>query len=197
MIKDVSKILVVDLEATCWEKGVEPPGEKKEIIQIGWAWLDLATLAVSEKGQVLVKPQQSKISEYCVNLTGITPKMAKRGIPYQHACKHLIKTLGGRSRPWAAWGGDKKMLDEQCAAMQAEFPFSDAHINLQLVMAVFSGEKHPRPGFEKVMAKLGLEPCGPPHRADNDAWDTAVVLSKMIESFRRPASPASASLDVG
>lgn len=185
MIKHTDKILVVDLECTCWEFGLEPPGEKSEIIQIGWAWLDLQTLQVSGKAHLFVKPQISKISDYCTNLTGITWPKVKGGIPFEHACKWLIKNLGCRSRAWAAWGGDKRTLDEQCTSMKCEMPFSDGYLNIQQLMFVFGGMDTPRPGLEKIMQSLQIEPCGPAHRADNDAFDTATVLARMIKMYRQ------------
>ena len=42
MPKILDKIIVIDLEATCWE-GDPPPGQESEIIEIGLCILDVAT----------------------------------------------------------------------------------------------------------------------------------------------------------
>lgn len=189
MIKDVSKILVVDLELSCWETEVPPPGETSEIIQIGWAWLLVGPLQVVDKASIMVKPQKSKISEFCTNLTGITPKMAKGGIPFDQACKFLMRKLGGRQRSWAAWGDDREALLKQCAESGAELPFSEAYMNAQLMTTLMLGSDKPRLALEQAMISFGISPVGEIHRADNDAYDTAMVLSRVMRSFRVGAGP--------
>lgn len=183
MIKDVSKILVVDLELTCWD-GLPPEGEQPEIIQVGWAWVRTDTLDLVDKGMVMVKPQRSKVSERCTALTGITPKMAKGGIPFQDMCKFIVRKLGCRSRPWAAWGDDEVAVRAQCADMGAEFPFSESCVNVQLMYTLALGIDKPRPSLESAMADLGIAPCGEAHRADNDAWDTAAILRRILARNR-------------
>lgn len=183
MIKDVSKLLVVDLESTCWD-GLPPEGQSSEIIQIGWTWVKMDTLELVDKGAIFIKPQRSLVSERCTALTGITPKMAKGGIPFQDACKYLVRKLGCRSRPWAAWGGDEAEMRAQCLNMGAEFPFSESCLNIQMFMTLALGCEKPRLALEKAMPIVGVEPCGLPHRADNDAYDTAAVLVKALAKFR-------------
>ena len=43
MARKLDRILVVDVEATCWE-GDPPPGQISEILEIGLCVLDVATL---------------------------------------------------------------------------------------------------------------------------------------------------------
>ena len=43
MARKLDRILVVDIEATCWE-GNPPPGQTSEIIEIGLCVLDVPTL---------------------------------------------------------------------------------------------------------------------------------------------------------
>ena len=66
------KIIVIDLEATCWE-GKPPPGEISEIIEIGICVLDQATGAIDKNRGILIKPVHSAISPFCTQLTTITP----------------------------------------------------------------------------------------------------------------------------
>ena len=74
MKRMLDKILVIDLEATCWE-GDPPPGQSSEIIEIGLCVLDVATGARSEPQAILVRPQRSALSDYCIQLTTLTPEM--------------------------------------------------------------------------------------------------------------------------
>lgn len=179
VVKDVSKILVLDTELTCWENGIPPEGEVSEIIQVGWCWLNFPSLERTDRRSILVRPQRSRISEYCTNLTGITPKMAKSGIPFEHAMKHLIKQ-GTRSRAWAAWGRDINIFVEQCRNFSAEYPFSDEFVNVSTLASLFLGLPL-RTSLEKAMEILGVTPEGRAHTADSDAWNTAAILAKVAQ----------------
>lgn len=188
MIKELRKIIVVDLELTCWEGEKPPEGEAAEIIQIGWAILNVENGEVGDKGAVFIKPEMSKLSEYCTNLTGITPKMLKSGMLYRDACKYVMRKLGGRSKAWAAWGDDREALERQCHLRDAEFPFSADCIDVQLLTSMLFNpwrpiehQYKPRMPLEKAMDMLKITSCGAAHRADNDAYNTALVLSKLMK----------------
>ena len=64
MAKLLDKILVIDLESTCWE-GPPPLGQVSEIIEVGLVVVDVATLTRGEKRSILVKPVKSQVSEFC------------------------------------------------------------------------------------------------------------------------------------
>ncbi|MFZ1266587.1 MAG: DNA polymerase III, partial [Anaerolineae bacterium] len=64
MTRKLDHILVVDVEATCWQ-GEPPPGQSSEIIEIGLCLLDVATLARVERRDILVRPIRSTISAFC------------------------------------------------------------------------------------------------------------------------------------
>lgn len=51
----LDRIVVVDIEATCWEDG-PPPGQTNDIIEVGVALLDVASLTVGDKHSILVRP---------------------------------------------------------------------------------------------------------------------------------------------
>jgi len=59
---DLSRIFVIDLEATCWQ-GTRPPGEGPEVIEIGNAVLHVADLHV-EPGPEDRRPQRDRLQPY-------------------------------------------------------------------------------------------------------------------------------------
>ena len=73
----MNRVLVVDVEATCWQSRQPPPGEQSEIIEIGLCPLDLDCLEPGPVHSILVRPQRSQISPFCTRLTSITPEMAR------------------------------------------------------------------------------------------------------------------------
>lgn len=93
MAKKLDKILVVDIEATCWN-GPNPPGMKNDIIEIGICLLDIHTGDITDNRGIIVKPERSEVSEFCTELTTITPEMVtEQGISFKEACAILKKTI--------------------------------------------------------------------------------------------------------
>ena len=61
MAKKYDVILVVDVEATCWN-GKVPQDQASDIIEVGLVTLDLVSLEVLEKRSILVLPERSEVS---------------------------------------------------------------------------------------------------------------------------------------
>ena len=57
-MKTTTPIIVIDLEATCWE-GLPPKGQVNEIIEIGICVLDTTTCQVTGNKGILVRPERS------------------------------------------------------------------------------------------------------------------------------------------
>ncbi len=68
MAKITDEIIVIDLEATCWDE-LPPPGEQSEIIEIGVSVLSRRnatnTWEVVGGESMLIKPTRSKVSQFC------------------------------------------------------------------------------------------------------------------------------------
>ena len=96
------KIIVFDLEATCWE-GRENAYKWREVISLGACILDLKTLEISDKFHMLCKPVRSEISEYCTRITGITKEQAENGVEFEFMCKSIADKFKTKSFPCAAW----------------------------------------------------------------------------------------------
>ena len=68
-----SNVLVIDVESTCWEPPEQPlPGEISEIIEIGIAVVDIKELKIVKNSSIIIKPQRSKLSNFCTKLTTLT-----------------------------------------------------------------------------------------------------------------------------
>lgn len=184
MPKLLDKILVVDLEATCWE-GDTPPGEASEIIEIGICTLDIASGERSDKRGILVKPRHSTLSDYCTELTTIHPEMLKNAPSLRQACRLLQeKYLSGR-RTWASYGDyDRIMLTQQCQEMGVPYPFGRSHINVKNLLALHFGLAH-EVDLERGTALVGLPFEGTIHRGVDDAWNIAAVLSRVLLTRNR------------
>ena len=90
-MKTTDKIIIIDLEATCWQ-GEVPKGQQNEIIEIGLAVLDSQTGIITKNQGILIKPQRSSVSPFCTELTTITQDLLdKNGVSFEEAIEKLIR----------------------------------------------------------------------------------------------------------
>lgn len=179
MAKLLDKIIVVDIEATCWQ-GDAPPGETSEVIEIGMCLLDVTSGERSDKNAILIKPQHSKLSDFCIQLTTITPKMLADAPIFSEACQLLCDEYHSQKRTWASYGDyDRLMLAQQCKAEGVPYPFGRSHINVKNLLALHLNLKR-EVGLQKGTALMGLNFEGTIHRGVDDAWNIAVVLQRML-----------------
>jgi inhibitor of KinA sporulation pathway (predicted exonuclease) len=178
--RKLDQILVVDIEATCWS-GTPPDGQESEIIEIGVCTLDVASGEPIGKRSILVKPERSRVSEFCTELTGLTQKqVASLGIPFDKACAVLEREFASKKRVWASYGDyDRNLFQRQCQMREVRYPFNDGHINVKNMFALI----HCLPyevGMVRALEILDVALEGTHHRGDDDAWNVAKILSKTL-----------------
>jgi inhibitor of KinA sporulation pathway (predicted exonuclease) len=177
--RNVDKIVVVDVEATCWEERTPPRGEHQEIIEIGIVLLDVASLQKENKTSIFVRPTTSRISSFCTKLTTITQQDVDQGVSLKEACRRLEDEFDVRNRTWASFGDfDRNLFQKDCHYKNISYPFS-THINAKNLFAIMTGQKREL-GTEEVMRLLNQPMEGTHHRAADDAWNVATILSKII-----------------
>jgi inhibitor of KinA sporulation pathway (predicted exonuclease) len=180
MARKLDKILVVDVEATCWA-GKAPEGQVNEIIEVGISVVNVKEKAIELKAGYLVKPATSEISEFCTELTGITPQMIdNEGIDFKEVCQIIRKELDAPSRLWVSWGDyDRKQFTRDCVLRKIAYPFGDGHLNLKTWFAIKHQLNHELGMAEALnFAQLPLE--GKHHRGIDDAYNIAKILLTML-----------------
>jgi inhibitor of KinA sporulation pathway (predicted exonuclease) len=183
MVNRQDRIIVVDTESTCYENDKFPDGEKQEIIQVGYTFINPLTLELSDPFEIIIRPQRSRISEYCTNLTGLTWERVKSGIPYQDAMKYFMRTAGTRSCVWAGWGLEDQDFIQQSSDFGAIYPFGANYINLQDLHWILLG-KNIKPSLKRSVEELGLTFEGRWHDAKDDAYNTARIFREHIKRQR-------------
>jgi inhibitor of KinA sporulation pathway (predicted exonuclease) len=179
MKKRLDKIIVVDLEATCWQ-GDPPTGETSEIIEIGMCLLDVVSGERSDKRGILIKPRHSTLSDYCVQLTTITPPMLENAPSFRQACWLLRDKYQSHERTWASYGDyDRLMMTQQCQDMDVPYPFGRSHINVKNLFALKHGLAR-EVNLKQATALLNLPFEGTLHRGVDDAWNIAAVLERVL-----------------
>ena len=183
MARSLDVILVVDLESTCWD-GNPPAGQASEIIEIGLCLVDLKTLTRSEKQSILIKPVNSEISEYCTELTTLTPEMFTEAGSLADAVRVLKKQYASKNRLWASWGDyDRRQFERVCKDQNVGYPFGPSHLNVKSLFAAAVGSANEM-GLDRACKYLGLSMEGTHHRGNDDAWNIAAVLCRLLESMR-------------
>jgi inhibitor of KinA sporulation pathway (predicted exonuclease) len=187
MARSLDVILVVDVESTCWE-GAPPPGQKSEIIEIGLCPIDLESLTRTEKHSILIKPVQSEISEFCTSLTTLTPDMFAEAGSLADAAKMLKTEFRSKDRLWASWGDyDRRQFERVCKDQKVGYPFGPSHLNVKSLFAAALGSDHEM-GLDGACKRLGLQMEGTPHRGDDDAWNIAGILCRLLKAMRQIGS---------
>jgi len=180
-----NSVLVVDVESTCWESfHSQPTNEKSEIIEIGITEVNTDKLLIIKNESILVKPQQSKISSFCTQLTSITPKLVENGYLFHEACNKLDEDYYSNNKTMVSWGDyDKNMFERNCSDFHCKYPFGKRHINLKNVFAVLYG-LNKEPGMESALKLLGIPLEGTHHRGGDDSNNIAKILIHVLKKFR-------------
>lgn len=179
-----STLLVVDLEATCWEDKKTPDGgpqcvEEMEIIELG------CTLA-TRQGELLdtrsflVRPSRNPVlSDFCTRLTGITQSMVDDAPTYPQAIQAMNLWLGRPAEDfiWCSWGNyDLRHVASQSDQSGAlPIMLSYPHLNLKHIWRRTTGQRK-RNGLANALAFHDLVFVGNPHRGVDDARNIARLL---------------------
>jgi inhibitor of KinA sporulation pathway (predicted exonuclease) len=181
-MRKLDKIVVIDIEATCWN-GNPPQGMQSDIIEVGVCLLDVQTHEVTEQKGIIVIPERSLVSEFCTQLTTITPELiAEQGIPFSQACKELSKNYQSKDRPWASFGAyDEKQFRNQCVETGIAYPFGPLHINVKTLFAL-KKKLSKEVGMAGALDMLNLPLDGTHHRGVDDAGNIAKILSWILNN---------------
>lgn len=176
-MKTTDKIIIIDLEATCWQ-GAVPEGQENEIIEIGLSVLDVATGKISKNQGVLVKPQRSVVSSFCTELTTITQDLLDReGVLFDEAIEMLEEHYNPAAYTWASYSAyDINMLQKQCKKFNVGYPMGSQHINVKVLFAETKGLTRPT-GMNGALHILNIPLEGTHHRGVDDAKNIAKILN--------------------
>ncbi len=180
-------LLIVDLEATCWENRGTPEGEPQsirnmEIIEFGCA-LATRTGELLDSMSFLVRPAKNpQLSEFCTTLTSITQPMIEAAPTFPEVCQTIDAWLGQPNEDfiWCSWGNYDRLhiqasgQEYGCAPTFISFP----HLNLKRIWRRTTGQKR-KNGMIHALAFHGLTIEGHHHRGVDDAGNMVRLLPFM------------------
>ncbi len=188
MPKDIKLLNIVDLEATCWEDGVSPRGVKQvdaaEIIEVGIVQVDVRELKIVDEGSYFVVPVENVISDYCIQLTGITKDMIlKGGYSLKYVSEKMQMEFRTKSNDWGSWGDyDRLQFERECPRKRLNYPFGRTHLNLKYILSMITRQKQQR-NVQGMLDFLHMHFEGSPHRGIDDARNIARIYIAIMSEI--------------
>ena len=175
---ELDKIVVVDLESTCWEK--RQRDQIMEVIEMGVCLLDIGSGEITDRQSILIRPVYSVVSEFCTKLTTLTQELVETGIRFREACLKLEDEYQSKKRVWASYGDfDRRQFERECRLKQVPYPFGSRHLNVKTHFAI-KHRLNEEIDMDKALALLGLKLIGTHHRGVDDAYNVARILYALI-----------------
>ena len=174
--------LVVDLEATCCDRG-NIRKEEMEIIEIGGVMVHSESLSIVDEFQSFIKPIRHPIlTEFCKSLTSISQVQVDRAPTYPEAIALLKNWLSGYSNGvFGSWGDfDSQQFQQDSNFHKVPFPIAYPHVNLKQLFSQKQGLRKSH-GMAKALTLAGLPLEGTHHRGIDDARNIAKLLPYILE----------------
>ncbi|MEO1028838.1 MAG: 3'-5' exonuclease [Pseudomonadota bacterium] len=176
---DKSKLLIIDLEATCSDDNAISRSNM-ETIEIGGAIVALTDLALVDSFQLYIKPVVTPLlTTFCTELTGIEQATVNQTEPFGLAISHYQEWLEVHPDivAWASWGNYDK---GQFELDYARHGISDVHaglphLNLKNLFGEAVGER--RMGLGRAIEFAGARFEGRHHSGKDDAINMARLLT--------------------
>ncbi len=174
MSNPITYYLVVDLEATCDDRGAVPRAES-EIIEIGAVLVEAETLRAVAEFQTFVRPVVHPVlTTFCTELTTITQADVAPAPTFPVAAARLAAF--GRDALFCSWGAyDRNQLERDARRHGVPLPLGPEHLNVKDEFRRAVGDRRPR-GTQSVLERVGIARTGTHHRGIDDARNIARLL---------------------
>jgi len=214
MGRNITRIHVVDVEATCWAGGEAPESQvdrtrPNEIIEIGIArvvigtnsGIPLETPVLDLVKQYYVRPKWYPIlSDYCKDLTGISQETVDAASSYPDVLNQMRSELGKdalNDNPWCSWGDYDRIMFDHMRDVIWDDPKSSLDHPRHRLMSVW-GQQHINlktlhaifsgnrkgVGLSGGLHSIGEKFEGTPHSGRDDAFNTAKILMWILENAK-------------
>ena len=183
---DLRRILVVDVECTCWETREEQGTRPNEIIEIGICALNLVDGTISQPDSYIIRPRFTEASPFCTQLTGLTPEQIADGGDIVDTLKAIRADYGiGRDTLWCSYGEfDRiKLASDGRASVHGLYgvhrndnPFAQmrSHLNVKTLFALRFGLSR-EVGMDVALRRAHLTLEGRHHCGADDAYNIAKI----------------------
>lgn len=176
------RYVIVDLEATCWEKGYGP--DESEIIEIGAVRLETASGPVIDEFASFIRPiAHPTLSAFCTELTSITQAQVDGADHFWEVFPRFLEWAGTEPFVFCSWGEyDRNQIRRDCK--RHKFPYPPAlerHLNLKKEFARQTGSGPI--GMAGALAQLGIPLVGTHHRGIDDSRNIAKIAQQILPQW--------------
>jgi len=183
--QDFENLLLVDLEATCWESNAGRESEM-EAIDFGGVLVRMRDRSILKQFTIYVRPRvHPQLSDYCRNLTGISQATVEAGILFEQLAGELAGHLHDyqHSLAWASWGNyDRRQLEQDAARWGVATPLAElTHFNFKKLFAKRQRVRGSRPSIRRAIEIAGLQYEGAKHSGVDEARNIARLLPWVID----------------
>ncbi len=173
------RYLIVDLEATCWEKGTNP--SRMEIIEIGAVLLTAENTSPPLEFARFVRPIiEPTLSAFCTQLTSIRQQDVDEADDFSVIFPAFLDWIGQEPFTLCSWGAyDLNQFRVDCQRHHLAFPSTfECHLNLKRAFADWKGIKPC--GMKAALGILDLPLEGQHHRGIDDARNIARIARVLL-----------------
>ncbi|MBU1430847.1 exonuclease domain-containing protein [Myxococcota bacterium] len=187
---DVQSYLVIDLEATCDDRGAIQR-QHTEIIEIGAVLVDAQTLSPIDEFQRFIRPvRHPRLTPFCIGLTSIQQADVDAGVGFRQAIKELEAFMGNHNPLFCSWGAyDNNQFKQDARYHKLHLPFKGQHLNLKQAFSDALGTTK-RFGMAGALRRVGLPLTGTHHRGIDDARNIARLLPYCLGRASAPVERA-------
>lgn len=176
----MAKIIIFDLEATCWENGNK---DKMQTIEFGAVQLDPSTLVIISEFQRFVRPTlELVLSDICKELTGITQDDVDKADTFEAVFGGFCDWISDGSFQIYSWGDyDLGQLKQDCkiCGIAMNKRIIKKHQSLK---AIYAERLRIRPcGMAQALERLHMPLEGQHHRAIDDARNIAKIARWLLK----------------
>ncbi len=185
--------LVIDVEATCDDRGAVPKTEM-EVIEIGAVLVDAVTLEPVDEFTTFVRPVRHPVlTTFCTALTTITQAQVAAASRFPGALEALRRFIGERNALFSSWGEyDRRQFERDAHYHRVTLPFRGGHLNIKQKFSDALGETK-KLGMDGALERVGLAIVGTHHRGIDDARNIARLLPWAFGRVSAPSAPAASS----
>ena len=176
------RLLIVDLESTCWKSKEDQKDSISEIIEFGYCPFENGN--IEKAGSIFITPVFSKVSEFCIQLTSITSKdLTEKGLPIANAYNRINQVFQGYDI-WGSWGDyDKNQMHRMFDLYGITNFLPSVHINIKRLYGkiILNKDNMKKGSPVNALNHFGKSFEGTHHRGEDDSYNIARVYQILYD----------------
>lgn len=174
--------IIVDLEATCWERR---EGRKNEIIEIGAVCINDKLDILDEFNKFIVPTVNPTLSDFCIGLTSITQENIDSANEFPVVILSFIEWINSFEGDYilCSWGHyDRVQFKNDCELHELDWSWTNRHISLKHQYGKMKGQQR-APGMKRALKSEKIPLDGTHHRGIDDAKNILKIFTKYYERW--------------